>query len=499
MARHLIAAALLALAACPAAQDLPSGADAVAADGGPVDGAPVDAASVDAAPRVCDVHDHGAIGDGRALDTAAIQAAIDACATTGGTVRLAGGTFLSGTLRLASGITLEIATGATLRGTQRTADYPDLTPPVVNSQLANCRKALIYAEGTTGVRITGGGTIDGNARGRADWNGNAIPEAQRPMAIYTALARDVTIDGVTVEDAATWAVVNLEVRGLVIRGITVDSNLGPTHDGIDVVDGHDVLIEDVAVASGDDSICLKSGSATGTEDVIVRRATTRQSGVANGVKFGTASVGSFRRILIEDVAIDHAQSAALAIESVDGAAIADVTFHRITVHDVGTPFFVLLGSRDRDPTRVGSIAGVTFDDVRGTAMRYPWGSIVTGTIVGGTTFGISDLTFRHIDLVMKGAGANPSPAPFTDDSFPEYQGPVPGRPGVFYNRYPDAKFITGVDGHEDTSYKGPGFGLFLRHATRVSFEDCRVAVDGADPRPWHDTKDTSAITGDCHP
>ena len=53
--------------------------------------------------------------------------------------------------------------------------------------------------------------------------------------------------------------------------------------------------------------------------MIVRRSRTRQSGVANGVKFGTASVGSFRRILIEDVTIEHAQAAAMAVESVDGA------------------------------------------------------------------------------------------------------------------------------------------------------------------------------------
>ena len=60
-------------------------------------------------------------------------------------MRLAGGVFLSGTIRLASGVTLEVAAGATLRGSQAIADYPDLTPPIANTQLANCKKALIYA------------------------------------------------------------------------------------------------------------------------------------------------------------------------------------------------------------------------------------------------------------------------------------------------------------------------------------------------------------------
>jgi len=250
-----------------------------------------------------------------------------------------------------------------------------------------------------------------------------------------------------------------------------------------------VVIEDCDVTSGDDSICLKSGSATGTADVVVRRSHTRQSGVANGVKLGTASVGAFTNITVEDVLIENAQAAAMAIESVDGARIANVTFRRITTRNVGTPFFVLLGNRDRDPTRVGSIDGLTFDGIRGTNMRYAWGSIITGTTIGAQTFGIANIRFTDIDLTFKGAGAPANPPPYTDDNFPEYQGPVPGQPGTFYNRYPDAKFFTGVGGNEDITYHAPGWALFLRHATNVTFERCRMAVSGADPRPW-DRKST---------
>ena len=439
------------------------------------------------------------MGDGVHADTAAIQAAIDDCATTGGIVLLHDGVFRSGTLTLRSNLTFRIAPSATLRGSQAIADYPDQHPPVENTQLGNCRKALLYAEGATHLRIDGGGKIDGNARGVPDWNGNKIKEALRPMAIFTTLSTDVTIEDITVANAATWAVVNMEVEHLIVRGITVDTDLGPTHDGIDVVDGHDVLIEDVTVTSGDDSICLKSGSARGLRDVIVRRSHTKQSGVANGVKFGTATVGPFDNILIEDVTIENAQSAAMAVESVDGSHISNVTFRRITTSNVGTPFFVLLGSRDRLPAQVGSIDGVTFEDIKGTNMRYAWGSIVTGTIVGPTTFDISHLTFRNLDLTFKGAGNPSNPAPFTDDNFPEYQGLVPNRPGVFFNRYPDAKFLTGVDGREDLGYRAPGFALFLRHANHVTFENCHVRVASADPRPWHDTKDTSDVVGDCTP
>ena len=69
------------------------------------------------------------------------------------------------------------------------------------------------------------------------------------------------------------------------------------------------------------------------------------AGVANGLKFGTASVGPMRHILFDDVTIANAQAAAMAVESVDGGVVSDVTFRRVTATDVGTPFIVLLGAR----------------------------------------------------------------------------------------------------------------------------------------------------------
>jgi polygalacturonase len=463
--------------------------------------ATVDGGEAGAPPMVCDVKTFGAVGDGKAKDTRAIQAAIDACAASpsGGVVKLHDGTFLSGTVRLASNMVLDIAATATLLGSQNPADYPDQNPPFQSSQLGNCKRALVYAEGATHVRIEGGGTIAGNARGVPDWNGNKIKEALRPLAVFVAGGTDVTVQNLTVKDAATWAVVVMEVTHAAIRKLTVSTDLGPTHDGIDVVDGRDVVVEDCNVTSGDDSICLKSGSVRGLHDVVVRRCQTNQSGVANGVKLGTASVGAFENIVVEDVAIRNAQSAAMAVESVDGALVSNVTFRRITVDNTGTPFFVLLGSRDRDPTRVGRIDGLAFENITGRNLRYAWGSLVTGTKIGNTTFGISNIAFRNIDIAFKGSGVPANPAPFTDDNFPEYQGPVPGRAGQFYNQYPDAKFIAGTGGGENIAYHAPGWGFFLRHASNVSFQNCKVTVSPGDPRPWLDTKDTAAVTGTCGP
>jgi len=457
-------------------------------------------ASADAALRVCDVKQYGAKGDGVTKDTAGIQAAIDDCATTGGEVLLEHGVFLSGTVVLASHITLDVDGSATLLGSQDVADYPDRNPPVSNTQLSNCKKALVYAESADEVAILGSGTIDGNAAGVPAWNGDAVPEGTRPMVIFTVASSNVTIQGVTVKNGAVWAVVNMQVQHLTIDGITVDNQLGATHDGIDVVDGSDVLVQNCTVASGDDSICLKSGASGGLSGVTVRNCQTTQSGVANGVKLGTASVGPFQNIDVENVTIANAQSAALAVESVDGSAISNVVFQHITTTHVGTPIFVLLGSRNRDPSQVGSIDGVTFDDVQSSSMQYNWGSIVTGSIVGGQTFGISNLTFSNLQLAYVGAGASPNPAPYSPDSFPEYQGQVPGQPaGTLYDQYPDAKFFTGTGGNENTSYHGPGYAFFVRHASGVTFTSCSTPVTGTDSRPAVATKNVTGLTGACAP
>ncbi|WP_315816129.1 glycosyl hydrolase family 28-related protein [Paraflavitalea speifideaquila] len=62
------------------------------------------------------IADFGAIGDGKHVNTGAIQRAIDSCTLKGGTILVPKGIFLSGTLYLRSGITLHVSEGATLKG-----------------------------------------------------------------------------------------------------------------------------------------------------------------------------------------------------------------------------------------------------------------------------------------------------------------------------------------------------------------------------------------------
>src|SRR5262249_41900720 len=110
---------------------------------------------------VFDVRNFGATGDGSTNDQAAIQQAIDAAGGTGGSVLLAQGGYLSGTLTLRRNMTFFVDSSATLLGSRAPADYPPLSPNTGNTQLGNCKRALLYAPEIEQVRIDGGGLIDG--------------------------------------------------------------------------------------------------------------------------------------------------------------------------------------------------------------------------------------------------------------------------------------------------------------------------------------------------
>jgi len=124
------------------------------------------AAAAVTAPAQYNVRDFGASGNGRAKDTAAIQAAIDACAKSGGgTVYLPAGRYLTGAVQLRSHIAFEVGPGAVILGSEDPADYP-----LRDNAWGGARKSissLIYAADVEDLTITVRGTIDG--RGQVWW------------------------------------------------------------------------------------------------------------------------------------------------------------------------------------------------------------------------------------------------------------------------------------------------------------------------------------------
>ena len=113
------------------------------------------------------VKQYGAAGNGKTLDSPAIQRAIDAAAVHGGTVIVPAGTYLSGSIFVKSGVRLEIQSGATILGSQSIADYPMMPTRIAGIEMS-WPAALVNVYGQHNVAITGEGTVDGD--GKVFWD-----------------------------------------------------------------------------------------------------------------------------------------------------------------------------------------------------------------------------------------------------------------------------------------------------------------------------------------
>ena len=353
-------------------------------------------------PLVFDVRAHGAKGDGRSADTVAINAAIDAAAAAGGgVVAFPAGRYLTFSIRLKSHITLQFAPGAVLIAGDPSIDVGRYDAPEPNpSDLyqdfghSHWQNSLIWGVDVEDVAIVGPGLIDGRGLTRrgpgARWTrpggdrplsmgaavgGAADPEAvQRSMdgqgnkAIALKRARNVTLRDFAILNGGHFALLATGVDTLTIDNVRVDTN----RDGFDIDASRNVRISNVAINSpNDDALVLKSSYALGearpTENVTItnvqvsgfdigtvldgtrthtqERAPDRD-GVTGRIKLGTESNGGFRNITISNCVFEWSRG--LALETVDGGVLEDVTVTNVTMRHVTTaPIFLRLGNRAR--------------------------------------------------------------------------------------------------------------------------------------------------------
>jgi polygalacturonase len=204
------------------------------------------------------VCDYGAKGDGRTVDSPAIQKTIDACAKAGGgTVRLAPGTYLSKPLFLRGNhATLQLDAGAVLQGTGEFADYQNSKGKVVG---------LINADGLTDVSISGTGTIDG--AGAPWWP--AVKEAKktgapeprrRPKMVNFNHCQGVTVRDVTLQNSPGFHLVPADCDDVLIDHVTIKAPAdSPNTDAIDPSSCRNVRILNCVLDVGDDNVAVKAG------------------------------------------------------------------------------------------------------------------------------------------------------------------------------------------------------------------------------------------------
>jgi polygalacturonase len=432
-----------------------------------------EAAYIGAAPQpVFDARTYGAKGDGTTDDTAAIQAAINAASGTGGSVLLTNGTFLSGTLVLASNLTFFIDPSAVLLGSTSTAAYPTQAPATGNTQLSNCQRALLYAPNASHVTIDGGGVIDGQ--------GDSFTgvENTRPMLVWAVLSSNVTVQNLYVRKGAVWSLVSMESDHVLFNNINLQSN-DITHDGIDIVDGTDITVQNSAIDAGDDAMCLKSGVRRGIDTMIVKDSVfTGNNGGSNGIKIGTATYGAFKNITVQDSVVKDVQYAAMAVESRQGADIEGVAFDRVQLSNTGAAFFVYLAQQNDtapvgDVPKLGSIDHVSFTDIAGATGTWAnaphQGSLITGQIYNAVTYPITNLAFTRVAVQFDGNLATVPAAP----------------PEAMPDQYPEVNMFGDL----------PASAYYMRHVQGVTFDACTTTVAATDARMQLVTDDVAGQIG----
>lgn len=341
-----------------------------------------------AAPRY-DVRQFKAAGDKTTNDTAAIQAAIDACAGGGGgTVAFPPGDYTSGGLRLRSGVHLHLEAGATLWSSRNAADYD------------KDRRYLLTAEGAHDVAISGKGTIRGIGESdlgrRADKSDTARP-AFRAGILRLDKCKNVEIRDLTILYSDTWTLNLRECEDVVIDGVAIRNNYFRVNsDGIDPVSCRNVRISNCHVVAGDDCIVVKTSGGKPCENVVVSHCTLET--IATAIKLGTESSGEFRDIRFEHCTIRNS-SVGIGLFMKDGGAMERIQFSDINLENY-TPrgkanvdhsvFPIFLDIEKRHETSpVGRIRDVTFESIR---IR----SSVNGLIQGMPGGPIENLTLRDI-------------------------------------------------------------------------------------------------------
>jgi hypothetical protein len=289
------------------------------------------------------VFDFGALGDGQTRDTAAIQAAIDACnAAGGGTVHLpAGHTYLSGTLILKSNVEFNVERGATLQGSRTLSDY---TVQFVVGALSGGEmrpdqsgaNMLITAERAENIAFTGGGVIDGAGRFFVAEDLGTIyrMKAGRPFTFFLLGCRKITFRDITIRDGALWTVRLSGCEDVLIHGIHIENDLKlPNNDGIDLDRCRNVRISDSPLVCGDDCIVLKSCEETvaygkGCENITVTGCTLMST--SSALVVGCECREPIRNIVF-DACVIQSSHRGLAIRLSEGSNIENVLFSNMVI------------------------------------------------------------------------------------------------------------------------------------------------------------------------
>jgi polygalacturonase len=439
-----------------------------------------------------DVRSFGAVGDGKAIDSPAINRAIEAAAATGGTIYFPAGVYACYSLRLKSAVALYLDEGSVIvaadtprEGTTSGYDPAESNEPWEAFQdfgHNHWHNSLIWGANVHDVAILGSGLIWGRglARGHDD---PELPIAEAPGVGNKAIAlkncHNVILRDLSMLACGHFAILATGVDNLTIDNLKIDTN----RDGINIDCCRNVRISNCSVNSPwDDAICPKSSYALGharvTENVTIANCYVtggyQVGSLIDGsfkpfpdsfenhdwqrtgrIKCGTESNGGFKNIVIANCIFESCRG--IALTTVDGGIMEDITVTGITMRDIrNAPLFLRLGTRLRGPAdiSVGRLRRLLISNVTCDGPLNDMPSIISGV----PEQAVEDIKISNCYFLHKGGGtdqwASLQPAERSDD-YPEPAG---------FGALPAQHF-------------------YIRHARNIEFSNVELAAVIADARP----------------
>lgn len=465
---------------------------------------------------VFDVRDFGAAAVPGRVNTAAFQAAADACRSAGGgTVLVREGSYVTGTFFLYSNTTLFIDSTAVIESTRESE---------------RLQTALLIAERAQNVVITGGGTICGNGewfvfepklkprltpipvshlplRGTENiklpettlryqyrrrirfaedkYNENIGSTLRPSYMVFLNRCENVRIENVILKDSMAWTLNLFACQNVLVKDVVIHNNRHVANtDGIDITGSSRVEINHCFISTADDGIVVKNPAETQTDMSQIHVHDCQVITVMNSFKIGTETRFDISEVLVENCRffmpdLYPGTTSGIAIESADGSNVTDIVVRNIDMDRVTCPIFVCLNMRNRNqipyspdknsPYWGGSIRRVTLEHVTASNAEVP--SLLFGSLhaEAGIRKPIEDISLRHVQVV------------YTDNA--EIIA-VPEIIEEFLYEYPENNSFGDVD----------AYGLWVRHCDGLTLDDISVTPRSCNTREMIKLYDVTGLS-----
>jgi polygalacturonase len=427
--------------------------------------------------RVYNIRDFGAKGDGTTLDTAALQAALDACHKDhGGTVLVPAGVFVIGTVEIKSNVTLHIAAGGKLLGSADGKQYyaADAVPLEGDSTFGDGNVGLIFAVKAENITIEGPGTIDGNgAQFRSPALGTPPPSgrggAGRPYHLMFYQCTNINVRNVYLLACAFHSLRIIQCTYAKFDGVRIFNHVINNNDGFHFISSQHVHISNCTVICQDDA-CALFGSC---KFVTVTNCTfsTRWS----VFRFGG---GQAENIVVSNCVIYETYGCPIKLHCSPNSRFENMSFSNLILKDVTGPIYIGAGGGRRsgqttdapDTRPPGIVRNISFNNIQGNVVaevkQYPDVPFKSGVHTGeerssivltassGAT--IENIRFSDIHLTFEGGGTKEEAA----------MRDLPQVAGEYFS----------IESH-------PAYGLYARNIRGLSLNNVRLEYTKPDARP----------------